>query len=85
MTAFLNQQKAILGRIDSRPHLPLITVSTTIICGEQDVLTPPEHAHEIAGFIKNAEVHIVPGAGHLAPLEQPTPVNKILKKWLALT
>ncbi|MDX1922167.1 MAG: alpha/beta hydrolase [Alphaproteobacteria bacterium] len=85
MHAFLNQQKAILGRIDSRPHLSLITVPTTIICGEQDALTSPEHAQEMANFIKGAELHIIPGAGHLAPLEQPAPVNKILKKWLGIS
>lgn len=85
MAAFLNQQKAILSRIDSRPHLSLIDVPTTLICGEQDALTPPEHVHEIASYIKHSEVHIIAGAGHLAPLEQPAPVNKILKKWLALT
>lgn len=84
MDAFLNQQKAILGRIDSRPHLPLIEVPTTIICGDEDALTPPEHAHEIASYIKHAEMHVVTGAGHLAPLEQPAPVNKIFRKWLNL-
>ena len=85
MPAFLKQQKAIMGRIDSRPHLSLIEVPTMIICGEQDALTPPEHAHEMVDHIKHAEVHIIPGAGHLSPLEQPTQVNKILKKWLNLT
>lgn len=85
MEAFLNQQKAILSRIDSRPHLSLIDVPTVIICGEQDALTPPEHAEEMASYIKQAELHLIPGAGHLSPLEQPTPVNKILKKWLGLT
>lgn len=82
MNAFLNQQKAILGRIDSRPHLSLITAPTLIICGEQDALTPPEHAQEIENFIKGADLHIIPGAGHLAPLEQPDAVNPIMKKWL---
>lgn len=85
MHAFLNQQTAILGRIDSRPHLSLITVPTVIICGEQDALTPPEHAQEMANYIKGAELHIIPGAGHLAPLEQPAPVNRILKKWLGIS
>ncbi|NDE91290.1 MAG: alpha/beta hydrolase, partial [Alphaproteobacteria bacterium] len=84
MTAFLNQQKAILGRIDSRPFLSLITAPTTIICGSEDALTPPEHAHEMVSFIKGADVHIIEGAGHLTPLEQPDAVNKLLKKWLAI-
>lgn len=84
LEAFLRQQRAILGRIDSRPHLSLIDVPTTIICGEDDALTPPEHAHEMASLIKGASVHIIPKSGHLAPLEQPEAVNRIMKKWLAI-
>ncbi len=82
--AFINQQKAILARIDSRPHLSLINVPTIVICGREDARTPPEQSEEIASYIKHSEVHIIEDAGHLAPLEQPAPVNKILKNWLNL-
>ena len=83
--AFIKQQKAILDRIDSRPHLSLIQVPTVVICGIEDARTPPEHAHEMASHIKNSELHIIADAGHLAPLEQPAAVNRIFKKWLGLT
>lgn len=82
--AFINQQTAILNRIDSRPHLSLITVPTLVVCGKEDARTPPEHSYEIASHIKHAEVHVIEGAGHLAPLEQPAAVNPIIKKWLGL-
>jgi pimeloyl-ACP methyl ester carboxylesterase len=84
MDAFIRQQKAILGRIDSRPHLSFITVPTVVICGDEDALTPPEHAHEMASFIKNVTVHIIKGSGHLAPLERPDAVNHILREWLKI-
>ncbi len=85
MRAFLNQQRAILGRVDSRPHLSLIDVPTLVVCGEQDALTPPEHAYETAGYIRHSEVHVIPGAGHLAPLEQPVLFNKVFRKWLGIS
>lgn len=84
LDGFLKQQQAILSRVDSRPHLSLIDVPTVLICGAEDVRTPPEHAHEMSSHIKHSEVYIIEGAGHLAPLEQPTAVNKILKKWLGV-
>lgn len=84
MDAFIRQQRAILGRIDSRPHLGNITVPTLLISGEHDALTPPEHAYEMAALIPGSSVHIIPNAGHLAPLEQPEIVNQVLKGWVEL-
>lgn len=77
--AFVRQQTAILTRINSIPSLANIKVPTTIICGEEDALTPPEHAHEIARAIgRNTPVHIIAKAGHLAPLEAPEQVNALM-------
>ncbi|MDQ8029437.1 MAG: alpha/beta fold hydrolase, partial [Brevundimonas sp.] len=41
---FARQQGAIIGRIDSRPFLPSIRVPTLVLVGDQDGVTPPEHA-----------------------------------------
>jgi pimeloyl-ACP methyl ester carboxylesterase len=79
---FVRQQRAILGRIDSRPSLPAITVPTLVLCGEADILTPPAIAAEMAEAIPNALLVIVPRAGHLAPLEQPEAVNRAMIDWL---
>lgn len=80
--AFLRQQTAILGRIDSRSHLDAIQCPTTILCGAQDALTPPELAEEMADLIPRATLVIVPESGHLAPLEQPAATNAALEAWL---
>lgn len=80
--AFIRQQTAILGRIDSRPHLAAIGCPTVVICGRQDAITPPDVAMELADGIAGASLHIVEDSGHLTPLERPEAVTRILSDWL---
>lgn len=79
---FARQQGAIIGRIDSRPSLSAITVPTLVLVGDQDGVTPPEHAREMADAIPGARLVIVPDAGHVSTLEQPEAVNAALTDWL---
>jgi pimeloyl-ACP methyl ester carboxylesterase len=80
--AFLRQQRAILHRPDSRPDLARIGVPTLVAVGSGDALTPPELAEEMAERIPGAVLRIIPGAGHLPPLETPLAVNELLRGWL---
>ncbi len=82
-TAYLRQAKACLDRPDSRPGLGSIAVPTLIICGAEDHVTPPDHSIELAQAIPGAELLIVPGSGHLTPLEVPEAVNRAMLDWLA--
>ncbi len=75
---FLRQQAANLGRVDSRPSLPAIACPTAVIVGESDQQTPPELAMEMAELIGGAQLHIIPQAGHLPPLESPQIFNHVL-------
>jgi pimeloyl-ACP methyl ester carboxylesterase len=60
-------------RLDRR--LPLIEAPTLILWGEQDRLLPRSYASRIAGAIgAETEVKIIPGAAHLAELDQPDEV-----------
>lgn len=81
---FIRQQKALIKRPDSRGALPDITCPTLIICGEQDLLTPPKVHHEMADLIPNSELHIIPGCGHLSTMECPDKVNKLMREFLEL-
>ncbi len=81
--AFVRQEKAIISRPDSRPSLPQIGCPTLVLTGENDELTTPEMAQEIAGGIPNARLVIVPDCGHLSTLEQPEAVNAALADWLS--
>lgn len=80
--AFLRQQAAILGRPDSRQDLAGIAVPTLVGVGEADVLTPPEHAAEMAAGIPGARLAVIPDSGHLPPMEQPAQVTALLREWL---
>jgi pimeloyl-ACP methyl ester carboxylesterase len=80
--AFMRQQRAIMGRQDSRPILPSIEIPTLVLVGEADAITPPEMAREMAEMIEWASLVVVAGAGHMSTLERPDPVTQALRLWL---
>jgi pimeloyl-ACP methyl ester carboxylesterase len=80
--AYIRQQSAIIGRIDSRPSLKHIFCPVLIIVGKQDVLSPPEIAEEIASLVQNPNLAIVEDCGHLAPLEQPKIVSRLMASFI---
>lgn len=80
---FVRQQRAIMGRVDSRPLLPAISVPSLVIVGAEDEITPPAEAKVIAGGIGSAARYLeIPGCGHLSTLEAPEVVNSALIDWL---
>lgn len=79
---FERQQRAIMDRPDSRPTLAGITCQTLIVCGEDDLITPPALATEMAAGINNARIEIIPQCGHLSTLDQPEAVNRLLIDWV---
>ena len=78
----LRQNQAIIGRPDARTHLPGLRCPTLVMCGESDLLTPPECAHEIASLIPGAKLVMLPRCGHMLTMEQPQAVNTQLLDWL---
>ncbi|WCM25783.1 alpha/beta fold hydrolase [Sphingomonas sp. QA11] len=81
--AFLRQQKAILGRADSRPLLADIAVPTLVAVGDGDVLTPPGEAEDIRRRVAGARLHRFRDCGHLPALERPDETTAVLCDWLA--
>lgn len=79
---FAHQQRAIIGRPDSRPTLKSIACPTLVICGQDDQITPPELATEMADGIRHARLEIIPQCGHLATLDQPERVCALLLDWI---
>lgn len=82
--AFLRQQKAILGRPDGVADLSAIACPTLVLCGRQDVLTPPELHEEMAFHIPGARLVQIEDSGHLPTLERPEPTAAALREWLAV-
>ena len=81
--AFLRQQQAIMHRPDSRPGLAAIACPTLVVCGREDVLTPPELSEEIAGLVPGADFVLIEGCGHLSTMERPDDVNAALRSWMS--
>lgn len=80
---FVRQQRAIMGRPDSRSGLAAIGVPTLVLVGEEDLITPPSEAREIAeGIGPQARLVTIPGCGHLSTIEQPEAVTRALLAWL---
>jgi pimeloyl-ACP methyl ester carboxylesterase len=59
-----------------------ISVPTLLIVGEDDKISTADEMRQIAQKIPGAELLVVPNAGHMAPLENPTPVNAALIRFL---
>lgn len=77
----VRQNRALMGRIDSRPLLAAVRCPTLVVCGEADLMTPPEHAREIAAAIPGARLEMLAGAGHMLTMEQPERVATLLQGW----
>jgi pimeloyl-ACP methyl ester carboxylesterase len=73
---------AMRDRPDSTPHLGAIDVPTLVVVGEEDELTPPAVARAMTSAIPSAAMTTIPGAGHLAPLEAPTAVSRVIAEFL---
>jgi len=57
-------------------------VPSLIVVGEADALTPPALARAMADAIPGAGLAIIPGAGHLPPIEQPRATTEALESFL---
>jgi pimeloyl-ACP methyl ester carboxylesterase len=53
-------------------------IPVLIICGEEDLLTPVEHSRAICEVLPDAELVVVPHAGHVVLLEHSEAVNAVL-------
>jgi pimeloyl-ACP methyl ester carboxylesterase len=74
--------RGMAARRDARQWITRIDVPTLVVVGAEDAITPPRGAQAMAQAIPNAELAVIPGAGHLAPLESPDAVNTAFRKLL---
>ena len=79
---FIRQSEALRTRADLGPVLDHFAGPVLFLCGAEDALCPPEWHHAMAARCNDAEIHIVAGAGHLLPLEQPKQFSAIVSDWL---
>src|SRR3954451_23546931 len=66
---------------DKLEALTVLTgVESLILCGDKDLLTPVKNSHVMADALPDAELVVVPGAGHMVMLERPAVVNGAIRR-----
>jgi len=80
---FARQQRAIMGRADSRPTLASIACPTLVACGREDPVTPLDAHEELAAGIAGAELVVLGECGHMSPIELPIQVTALLRAFIA--
>jgi 3-oxoadipate enol-lactonase len=76
-------QLGMKERPDSNPLLAEIQVPALVVHGADDQIIPPTEAEAMQAAIPDAQLHILPDAGHLLNLEQPERFNQALSIFLA--
>jgi 3-oxoadipate enol-lactonase len=81
--AYARQAQAYLS-YDPSGRLADIEARTLVIVGEQDLLTPPWIAREVADAIPGARCEVITGSGasHVVPLERPDDFNRLVEDFL---
>lgn len=67
-----------LGDADFSRDLGHIRMPAVVVCGADDIATPPAVARELASSIPGARLEIIPGAGHLPCVETPQRVADLI-------
>jgi pimeloyl-ACP methyl ester carboxylesterase len=75
---FVTQQHLIMGRPDSRPDLAQISCPTLVVGGREDQVTSPALSVEMYEEIPHCDLHLLSDCGHLAPLERPQRLARLL-------
>lgn len=70
-------------RFDVMDQLHNITLSTLVICGPEDKLTPLKFSQYLHSHIPGSRLEVIPGAGHNVMLEKPEEFNRALESFLA--
>lgn len=81
--AYERQARAYLD-FDALERLGGIEAPTMVIVGEQDLLTPPWVAREVADGISGSRFEMITGDGssHVVPLERPHDFNELVMNFL---
>lgn len=69
-------------RFDIMDKLGVIKQPTLVVCGAEDQLTPLRYAQFLATSIPDANLVVIPGAGHMVMLEKPHSVAESLLSFL---
>ena len=80
--SYVAQLQGIASWAGSHSRLSKLDVPVLIIHGESDQLIPPENGRILANVIANAEVVMIPRAGHRFMTDQPEAASKAILSFL---
>lgn len=72
----------VIAALDLIADLRHIHCPTQVLVGELDPSTPPATARQLQQGIAGARLEVIPSASHMAPLERPGEVNRLLVGFL---
>jgi pimeloyl-ACP methyl ester carboxylesterase len=77
----MRTQLPLMTETDQRDLLPTVSVPTFLLWGEQDVRSPLAVARQFQEAIPDAELVVIPGAGHVrgSNLERPKEFNRAVR------
>lgn len=64
-------------------RLAEIQIPALVLCGEHDKMTPVRHVQFLADHLPQAQLDIIPDAGHMVMLEQPLEVAARLRSFIS--
>ena len=73
----------MISALDLVSQLHRIACPTLVLVGEFDPSSPPAAARVLRDNIAGAQMHVIPQASHMAPLEKPDAINAHLTRFLA--
>lgn len=79
---FARQSEALRDRPDRQAVLAAFEGPALVLMGEHDRLCPLERHELMHGLLQGSRLAVVPGAGHLPPLEAPEETAAHLRRWL---
>lgn len=77
----LRHAVALMAEADQRELLPQISVPTLLIWGELDARSPLRVARQFEQAIPDAELVVIPDAGHISNLERPEQLNGAVREF----
>ena len=80
---FARQSRALRDRPDQQATLAAFKGPALVLMGAEDRLCPLDRHQLMHDLMPQSRLHIIPGAAHLPPLEQPDATTRALRDWLA--
>ena len=70
-------------RFDVTNEVEKVDLSTLILCGDEDELTPVKYSQFLKDRIKGSKLEVIPDAGHMVMMESASAFNETIRGFIA--